>query len=167
MKWVGISGSWRRSTPELEADVQRQVHDLLKAGDGIVTGGALGVDYAATALALAFAPDGSHLQVFLPTTLEIYAAYFRNRADESVITRDQAESLISQLETVDKLGKLHANAVETEVNPRTYYLRNSEVLKASDKLLAFQVNKSPGTQDTIDKAKQLGMPVRVFSYQVG
>lgn len=166
MKWIGISGSWRKTSAELQHDVTEEVTHLLSEGNGVVTGGALGVDFLATELALDYAPDGSRLKVFLPTTLEIYARHYRNRAKEGVITSDQAESLIHQLETVNRLGVLSVNNAESEVNERTYYLRNTEVLNASDELLAFQVNASEGTQDTIDKAKAKGLPVKVHRYTV-
>jgi len=47
----------------------------------------------------------------------------------------------------------------------TYYLRNQDVVDVADELLAFQVNASGGTQDTVDKARLKGMPVVVFTYQ--
>lgn len=166
MKWTGITGSWRKSCPELRADVNREVALVLQNGKGIVTGGALGVDYQATSLALEYAPDGSRLKVFLPTTLQIYAAHYRKRADEGVITVMQAEALIHQLEIVDHLDSLIVNPEQTEINETTYYLRNSAVMEASDELLAFQANASAGTQDTIDKAIQNGLPVKTFTYNV-
>ena len=39
------------------------------------------------------------------------------------------------------------------VNVTTYYLRNQDVVDVADELLAFQVNASSGTQDTVDKAR--------------
>jgi len=166
MIWVGVSGSWRTSSPALKADVAREVTAALTAGKGIVTGGALGVDYDTTELVLQFAPDGSRLKVFLPTTLEIYAAHFRKRAAEGVITSEQAEQLIAQLKRVEQCGVLTVNTEQTPVNPTTYYLRDAEVVNASDELLAFQVNASAGTQDTIDKARAKGVPVKLFSYAI-
>jgi hypothetical protein len=44
MKWIGVSGSWRNISPELEQDLRREVSHALESGDGIVTGGALNVD---------------------------------------------------------------------------------------------------------------------------
>lgn len=166
MKWIGITGSWRRSSSELEADLIREVGAELERGNGIVTGGALGVDYLATDLALHYAPDGSRIKVFLPTTLDVYAAHYRNSADKGVITPEMAERLIAQLELVNKLGSLVENPDETEVNERTYYLRNTRVVDASDEMLAFHVNASGGVQDTIDKARGQGTPVRVFAYRI-
>lgn len=166
MVWVGVTGSWRKSSPKLTQDVEREINTVLAEGKGIVTGGALGVDYQATQLSLAYAPTGSRLRVFLPTSLDIYASHYRRRAEEGVISSEQAESLIEQLTLVDSLGSLVVNLAETEVNERTYYLRNTEVLMASDELLAFQVNGSEGTQDTIDKARERNISVKLFSYAI-
>jgi hypothetical protein len=102
----------------------------------------------------------------LPTTLEVYTAHYRKRADEGVITREQAEKLVQQLKLVNKLGSLIVNPANQEVNKDTYYLRNTEVVSASDELLAFQVNKSSGTKDTIDKARAKGIPVKLFTYTI-
>jgi hypothetical protein len=166
MKWIGITGSWRESCPELEIDLEREVDRALRDGAGIVSGGALGVDYLATEIALRYVPDGSRVKIFLPTTLDVYVAHYRKRADESAITPGQAEALIQQLKTAERLGSIIANTRQTALNKETYYLRNTEVMNASDEILAFQVNASPGTQDTVDKARRRGIPTRVFSYTV-
>jgi predicted Rossmann fold nucleotide-binding protein DprA/Smf involved in DNA uptake len=166
MKWIGITGTWGQSCPELEKDLDREVNKLLREGNGIVSGGALGVDYRATELALAHAPDGSRVKIFLPTPLSVYAAHYRKRAEEKVITHVQAETLIRQLETAEKLGSLIADTTHTEVTKETYYLRNTAVMSASDEVLAFQINASAGTQDTIDKAYLRTIPVNVFNYTV-
>jgi predicted Rossmann fold nucleotide-binding protein DprA/Smf involved in DNA uptake len=44
MKWIGISGSRLLTSSQVEEDVRREVRTILEQGDGIVTGGALGVD---------------------------------------------------------------------------------------------------------------------------
>jgi hypothetical protein len=165
MKRIGVSGSWRLSCPELEQDLEREVKQILDDGNGIVTGGALGVDYLATKLALDYSPDGSRVDVIIPTSLETYAEHYRKRAVEGVITSDQAETLIRQLETVNKLGSLTA-MMHIELNPDSYFDRNTAVVKKSDELLAFQVNQSAGVQDSVEKARANGVPVKLFSYMV-
>ena len=166
MKWIGISGSWRKSSPELERDLHSAVESILDNDDGIVAGGALGVDFIATELALQRYPDGSHVKVILPTSLEIYSAHYQRRAEEGVITPEQAENLIRQLETINSLGSLVTNNTNTEVNVDTYYQRNMEVVAASDELRVYQVNGSAGTQDALEKAEQRGIPVEVLRYEV-
>ncbi|HZP55801.1 MAG TPA: hypothetical protein VFB03_03475 [Candidatus Saccharimonadales bacterium] len=165
MKWIGVTGSWRAINPQVKEDIRIEVTNVLKEGNGIVTGGALNVDYEATALSLKYFPSGSHIRVILPTTLEIYANHYRKRAKEGIITRKQAEDLISQLELVKKLGRLDVMNYKT-VDLRTYFYRNTKVVETSDELLAFQVNKSRGVQDTVNKALERNVPVKKFEYVI-
>jgi len=162
--WVGVSGSWRYAPPGLQDAVHREVAAALAAGKSIVTGGALGVDYWATETALI--TDPARLKVILPTSLTTYAAHYRRRAAEGVISAQQAEELISQLETVAEAGRLVEHPERPQVvDVTTYYLRNQDVVDLVDELLAFQVNASGGTQDTVDKARLKGIPVVLFTYQ--
>lgn len=168
MKWIGISGSWRKTSEQVEADVRSIVREVITRGDGIVTGGALGVDYIATEEVLRLNPSATQIRIYLPTTLQIYSAHYRKRAIEGVITDTQAEMLISQLERLVKINKnaIIENKENKICNIETYYQRNMEVINASDELISFQVNKSQGTQDTIDKAEKQGKKVRRFEYTV-
>lgn len=164
-KWIGISGSWRRTSPEIEQDVRQAVREIISQGNGIVTGGALNVDYQATDEVLKLQRP-QQIKVFLPTSLPIYAAHYRKRAEEGVITEQQAENLIAQLTTLKEQNSesLIENSKNSEVTLDTYYERNMAVVEASDELIAFQVNKSKGVQDTIEKAKAKMIPVRIYSY---
>jgi hypothetical protein len=162
--WVAVSGSWRYAPPGLPEAVHREVAAALGAGKSIVTGGALGVDYWATETALSI--DAARLKVILPTSLATYAAHYRQRAAEGVISVRQAEDLIAQLEAVAQAGGLVEHPERAQVvDVTTYYLRNQDVVDVADELLAFQVNASGGTQDTVDRARLKGMPVVVFTYQ--
>lgn len=167
MKWIGISGS-RITTPEVEKDVREFVRDTLQQGNGIVTGGALGVDYFATDEVLKRDPTALCLKVFLPTSFGRYAIHYRTRADEGVITHEQAEQLIAQL-TELKNRKPEALVEETRneiVNTENYFNRDTEIVNATEELAAFQVNGSPGTQDTIDKARAQGKKVYLKQYSI-
>lgn len=162
--WVGVSGSWRYAVPGLREAVHTEVAAALAAGKSIVTGGALGTDYWATEVALNI--DPARLKVILPTSLETYAAHYRRRAAEGVISARQAESLIRQLEAVARAGALVEHPERPQVvNVTSYYLRNQDVVDAAEELLAFQVNASAGTQDTVDKARTKGIPVTVFTFE--
>jgi len=164
MTWVGVSGSWRYALPGLREAVHSEVSAALAAGKSIVTGGALGTDYWATEVALSI--DPARLKVILPTSLETYAAHYRRRAAEGVISARQAESLIRQLEAVEQAGGLVEHPERPQVvNVTTYYLRNQDVVDTADELLAFQVNASAGTQDTVDKARVKGIPVAIFTFE--
>ena len=162
--WVGVSGSWRYALPGLRDAVHKEVAAALAAGKSIVTGGALGTDYWATEMALSI--DPARLKVIVPTSLVTYAAHYRRRAAEGVISAQQAENLITQLEAVAQAGGLVEHPERPQVvNVTTYYLRNQDVVDVADELLAFQVNASSGTQDTVDKARLKGIPVVVFTFQ--
>lgn len=168
MKWIAISGSWRIINKEVEQDVRKVVKDILARGDGIVTGGALNVDYIAIDEALKNNPTAKKIKVFLPTTLEIYARHYHKRVQEGAITERQAETLTTQLEKIKKLDlfSLIENTTNKIVDRCAYFERNTEVVKAADELVAFHVNKSEGVADTIEKAKKKGIPVRKFVYVI-
>ena len=102
MIWVGVSGSWRHAPPGLREAVSREVATALAAGKNVVTGGALGVDYWATETALGV--GHGRVKVILPTSLTTYAAHYRQRAAEGVISARQAEDLVTQLEAVARAG---------------------------------------------------------------
>jgi predicted Rossmann fold nucleotide-binding protein DprA/Smf involved in DNA uptake len=78
-KWVAISGSRAITSDKVEKDVLRYVHNILKEGGGIVTGGALNVDSFATDETIKFDPMCKYLKIFLPTTLKIYSAHYRKQ----------------------------------------------------------------------------------------
>lgn len=167
VKWVAISGSWRRSNPEIVNDVRDSVANVMQRGDGIVTGGALGVDFIATEEALKHNPAVDRIKIIIPTSLEAYAEHYRKRANEGVITFEQSETLIGLLSAVKERRKESLVEMSHSVlNEGTYYDRNTRVLEDADELLAFQVNNSLGTQDTIDKARKLGLSVTLKQYVI-
>jgi len=168
MKWIAISGSWRCVNKEIENEVRKNVKEMINRGDGIVTGGALNVDYIAIDQGLTLNPKADKIKVFLPVSLELYAQHYRRRAREGVITLEQAERLIDQLSKLRAINKLalRENINNKVVNQATYFERNTEVIKAADELLAFQVNHSAGVEDTIKKAKSKGIPIKLFSYTI-
>ncbi len=159
--WFGISGSWRKTSPEIEVGVRNAVRKIIERGDGIVSGGALNVDWFATDEALKLDPEARHIKIFLPVVLELYTAHYRKRATEGVITSEQAESLVTQLETLRKANPeaLIENKDNTVIDPKTYFERNTEVVNASDALVGFQVNASEGVGDTVEKALGQNKPV--------
>lgn len=102
MKWVGISGNWRKTNKEIEKKIRDIVHKIIMRGDGIVSGGALGVDFIALDEALKHDLKAERIKIFLPTTFEVYAAHYRKHASLGTITREQAENLISHLAKLKK-----------------------------------------------------------------
>ena len=70
MKWYAISGSWRVADENLFNDVKNVVKEIVSKGDGIVSGGALGVDYIATQVVLDSGVPKKQLKIYLPIKLE-------------------------------------------------------------------------------------------------
>ncbi|MFA5076789.1 MAG: hypothetical protein WC480_05275, partial [Patescibacteria group bacterium] len=127
MKYIAISGGWRQTTPEIENLVRRAVRDIFSRADGLICGGALGVDYLALDEALKQNPAADRIKIFLPTSLEIFASHYRQRAKEGVVTSKQAEDLIKQL---TGLKNINPNALVEDkgnlvVDKKAYYSRNS------------------------------------------
>ncbi len=173
MKWVGISGGWRKVNSDIEGSVRAVVSQIMNSGDGIVSGGALNVDYIATNEALTHDPKAERIRIFLPTTLDKYTKHYRKHARLGNIISKQAEDLIKQLSTLKETNPKslieNPDTNFTEENKKeNYYERNSEVVNASDKLISFRIRTNAseglGTADTIKKAKNKGIPVKEYDY---
>lgn len=165
MKWVGISGTWRLTNAEVEKDVRAAIREIYARGDGMVSGGAVGVDYFATDEMLKLDPSASHVKVALPSDLETYIAHYEKAWQGHAISEQQAGELIRQLRTLHERNPASIIAgAHDEMTRETYYDRNSVVVDFSDELRAFHVNGSRGTQDTIEKARAKGIPVTVTTY---
>lgn len=167
MQWVAISGSRHHTQGQVEADVRQDVSRILARGDGIITGGAWGVDHIATDEALKHSPACEQLKVIIPTPLDYYAAHYLNAATKGLIAPTEAHALLAQLGHVKRTNR---NALiempHTKCNTETYYERNSAILAMARQLYAYQVNSSPGTQDTIDKARAARMAIMHQRYTV-
>ncbi|EKD56087.1 MAG: hypothetical protein ACD_58C00304G0015 [uncultured bacterium] len=168
MKWIGITGSWRATNKQVEKDVRREVSKIIKAGNGIVTGGALNVDYFAADEVLKNNPNCNQIKIFLPTTLEIYSRHYFKRADEGVITYAQAKGLILLLTKIKEINpsSIIENLANSILDKSSYFQRNQDVVDVSDELLAFHVNSSEGVKDTINKAKKKNISIRIFEYKI-
>ena len=47
MKWILFTGTWRLTNSDVEQDVRKAAREVIERGDGVLTGGATGVDYFA------------------------------------------------------------------------------------------------------------------------
>lgn len=168
MKWIAVSGSWRKTNQKVKQDIQKTVKEIIKYGSGIISGGALGVDFIATDIYLKLNPSASKIKIFLPTTVNLYLKHLRRRAKEKVVGLNQVEMLTSQLNSLKKVNPkaIIENKINKICNQTTYYQRVDKIIETADELIAFQVNNSAGTQHTIDKAKDKKIPIKVFTYQI-
>jgi len=168
MKWYAISGTWKTITKEAEKDVQEIVKNIVSRGDGIITGGALGVDSVAVQTVLELGNVKKQLRLYLPINLDDLIEHFFRRASEGVITKEQADEVTAQWK---KVAEICPECIKDdwgfkEANQESYYARNTKIIEDCDVLYAFQVNDSPGTQDAINKAKSLGKQVIVKKYKI-
>jgi hypothetical protein len=160
MKWILFTGTWKLTNQQVEDDVRADAREVLARGDGIVTGGATGVDYFVMDEAMKLYPDGSRLIVIIPAILKSYMYDYNTNWCTGPITKE----VISQLETLlYKIKEANsASLIEMDndiITQEHYNLRHDQEVKISDEVHAFQVNESTGTQDTIDKAAKSGLPV--------
>lgn len=165
MKWVAIAGGWRITNPQVEEDVRKNVRKIISRGDGIVSGGAQGVDYIATDEALKNGYGYNNLKIIIPSTFEVYKNHYLKRAEEGVLTHERAEKLIIQLTEVKKRNCLEEGK-DIIIDNATYFRRIEKIIDKADELIAFHINNTEGTQYTIDKAKEKGISVKIYNYQI-
>lgn len=168
MKWILFTGTWRLRDSAVEEDVRSTARETLSRGDGIVTGGATGVDYFAIDEALRFDPTGSRLKVFLPTNLKNYIRDYRENWCKEPVTPQSIDDLELILQKLEATKPEHLNHLpfDGEISQEHYNLRHNDEVAHSDEVYAFQVNNSSGTQGTIDKARAAGLPVAVHKQYI-
>lgn len=161
MKWILFTGTWRLTNKQVEEDVRNMAKEVLARGDGIITGGATGVDYFAMTEAMAYDPSGEQLQVFLPTNLKNYIRDYRENWCHPPVTQEAIDELATCLKLLRRAKPEHIHALPADgaITQEHYNLRHNDEVKVADEVYAFQVNASSGTQDTLDKAKAAGLPI--------
>ena len=160
MKWILFTGTWRVTDARVEADVRFSVREVLARGDGIVTGGATGVDYFAIDEAVKVDPTCARLRVVIPANLEVYIEDYRANWCEPPITITDIDNLARILRKVKVQNQ--ASLIEmpySMITQEQYNIRDTEEVRMAQEVYAFQVNNSPGTQDTIMKSVRSGIPV--------
>ncbi len=70
MKWIGISGGWRKTNQKIENDVRNIVSEIMQRRNGVVSGGALNVDYIALDEALKHDKEAKRIKIFIPTNTQ-------------------------------------------------------------------------------------------------
>lgn len=162
MKWIIISGTWRLVNQEVESDVRLATREIFESGNGLVSGGATGVDYFAMDEFVKQNPECNRLRVFIPARLPHFIADYRKNWKQAPITNADIDNLERLLHTIKKRNPSSVFEVRKEsgdITQEEYDIRHNEEVTFSDEVYAFQVNASSGTQDTIDKAVFAGLPV--------
>lgn len=176
--WVGISGSWRNINEGVVEDTSEVVRYIINKNMGILTGGALGVDYIATEAVLKYGEPEKHLRIVLPIDRNVYMTYLTNvTLDGKKIDRTQADFLTNQLREIDSLysGIIFDRSpvdegrfmmADDEDRKKIYHFRNSFIGYGCDGLAAFWVNQTKGVEDAIKKVKFMKKPVFVRKYEI-
>ncbi len=160
MKWILFTGTWRLTSAEVENDVRTAVRDVLSEGDGIVTGGATGVDYFAMDEYMKIDSSASHLRVIIPANLESYCFDYHTNWCKAPVTKKSIDDLEALLRKIQAANPNALIEMPYDVITQEHYnLRHDEEVKIADEVFAFQVNESTGTQDTIDKALMAGLTI--------
>jgi hypothetical protein len=162
MKWTIFTGTWRLTNKEVEHDVRLAARQVFERGDGLVTGGATGVDYFAMDEFLKLNPDCTRMRIFIPARLEHFITDYRKNwkhAPISEIDIDNIEYVLKLIKTRNPSAVFEVRKEEGDITQNEYDLRHNDEVTFSDEVYAFQVNNSAGTEDTITKAKAAGLPV--------
>jgi hypothetical protein len=168
MKWIAIAGTWKIINADIEKDVRNVVSEIIKHGDAIVTSGAVGVNFIAIDEALKHDPHATSIKIYLPATLEMTAKHYREIERDNIITAQQLDTFVSQLEHIQLIN--HNAILEeegvTSIDKHVYLAAQSKVIAQADGLVAFHVNNSEGTQDAINLAEKKNIAVKKFNYTI-
>jgi hypothetical protein len=160
MKWIIITGTWRLTNKEVEADVRKKVKEIFERGDGIVTGGATGVDFFAMDEFVKLNPTCSHIRTFIPAKLDHYIADYKKNWMHAPVNESDIDNLSHLLNLIKERNPASVFEVRKEngdITQDEYNLRHNEEVTFADRIVAFRVNDSFGTSDTIKKAQNAGL----------
>jgi hypothetical protein len=160
MKWILFTGTWKLVNQDVENDVRGAAREVLSRGDGIVTGGATGVDYFAMDEAMKMFPDASRLKVVIPAMFKSYVYDYHTNWCLTPVTIEAINELENLLRQIKETNPKALIEMPNDIITQDHYNdRHDEEVKISNEVYAFQVNNSTGTQDTIDKAAKSGLPI--------
>ncbi|KKQ35410.1 MAG: hypothetical protein US50_C0015G0002 [Candidatus Nomurabacteria bacterium GW2011_GWB1_37_5] len=160
MKWVLFTGTWKLANKKVESDVRQAVREVLERGDGVLTGGTTGVDYYAMDETIKLNPSATHLRIIIPASLESYIDDCDRNWCLAPITKSDVKSLSDLLYKIKEVNPTSILEMpHTIITQEHYNLRNEQEVMYANEVMAFQVNDSTGTQHTIDKATEAGIPV--------
>jgi hypothetical protein len=167
MDWLAVVGT-REVDSKIRRDIERFVSQKITEGNGIVSGGATGVDHEAARLAYEYGLEVVRFRIFLPVKLELYCQALYDRAADGKCRQDDAIATVALLRDIAKHrpGVLRDTTDLNEVNADSFHARNCQIVALADELVAFRVNNSLGTTFTIDQAREKSIPIKVFDYTV-
>ena len=170
MKWIIFTGTWRLTNKEVENDVRQAAREVFERGDGIVTGGATGVDYFAMDEFLKLNPECTRIRIFIPARLQHFIEDYKKNWKQAPITEidiNNLEYLLKIIEGRNPSAVFEVRKDSGDISQNEYDLRHNEEVTFSDEVYAFQVNGSTGTSDTINKSRAAGLPITLHKkYQI-
>lgn len=165
MKWILFTGTWRLTNKEVENDVRLAVRQVFENGDGIVTGGATGVDYFCMDEFVKLNRECTRIKIFIPAKLGHYIADYRKNWKHSPINDidiDNLENILKLIKERNPSNFFEMDKEEGDISQEDYTARHIQEVNCSDEVYAFRVNNSIGTTDTINKAKEKGLEISLF-----
>lgn len=170
MKWVIFTGTWRLTNRDVENDVRVAARQIFENGDGLVTGGATGVDYFAMDEFIKLNPDCTRIRIFIPARLPHFIADYRKNWKHAPITDsdiDNLDHLLNLIKQRNPSAIFEVRKDSGDITQSEYDIRHDEEVTFADEVYAFQVNNSSGTTDTINKARKAGLPIALHkSYKI-
>lgn len=165
MKRVAILGTWKSVQIDIVDDVEQFVRPIIKRGDSIMTGGGPGVEYAVAQEVLKWDSRGEQLEIVLPVPLELYKSHVLKSAVRNVITKEESDDLIRQLQGLRLKNKTTLKAMKTkEFSNDGLIARNQAVADIVDEMIIFQINDSSDVEAAIERARKRDIPVRIMHY---
>jgi hypothetical protein len=162
MKWVIFTGTWRLTNKEVENDVRTEARRVFERGDGLVTGGATGVDYFAMDEFVKLNPDCTRIRIFIPARLDHFIVDYRKNWKHKPIEDidiDNLENILKLIKERNPSAIFEARKDSGDITQNEYTVRHDEEIAFSDEVYAFKVNNSSGTSDTMKKATEAGLPI--------
>ncbi len=165
MKRVAILGSWKSIQIDIADDVRKFTRHIIQRGDSIMTGGGPGVEYIVTDEVLKEDTTAEHLEIILAAPFEIYKSHILRSALRNVITKEESDSLIRQLQGIRLKNKTVIKAMNVkEFNNDALTIRNKAVADIADEIIIFQIDDSADVESAIESARKREIPVKVMRY---
>jgi len=165
MKRVAILGTWKSIKLDIAEDVGLFTRQIIKRGDKIMTGGSPGVDFLVAEESLKWDSAAHNLEIVLPAPFDIYKSHILKSAVRNVITKEEADALVRQLQELRIKSKTALKAMKAkEFDNDALMVRNAAIANSVDELIIFQINDSSDVEAAIKQARKREIPVRIMHY---
>lgn len=130
-----------------------------------MTGGSPGVEFIVIQETLKWDSLAEKLEVVLPAPLDIYKSHIMKSAVRNVITKEESDDLIRQLQGLRLKNKTTLKAMKTkEFSNDALMARNQAVADIVNEMIVFQINDSSDVEAGIERARKREIPLRIMHY---